>query len=93
MKNVPVGATIEPDLNKKLEECMREEDRSRSQIVRKAIMKYVEAEKNTPVVAWALVDLMTLVNKIQREYAEVIEAEDLALLNEKLALVLAAERG
>lgn len=92
MSNIQVGTTITAEINQKLEECMMEEDRSRSQLIRKAIVQYVEAERNAPVMACALVDFVAQVNKIQRDYADAIAAEDMALLNEKLAVVLAVER-
>ena len=58
MSNITVGTTITPEINEKLEECMKEEKRSKSQLVRIAIIEHVEAEKNAPVMACALVDFV-----------------------------------
>jgi hypothetical protein len=52
---------------------------------------YLEAERNSPAIACTLVELVEQVNKIQREYEKVISSEDMEALNEKLAMVLAAE--
>lgn len=93
MKNFTAQTTIEPELNEKLEECMKEEDRSRSQIVRRALIKYLEAEKNGPAIACVVVDLVAQINKLQRDYGNIIPTEDMTILNEKLAELLAAERG
>ena len=91
MKNVTIGTTITPELNEMLEKCAKIEDRNKSQIVRSAVAMYLEAERNSPAIACTLVELVEQVNKIQREYEKVISSEDMEALNEKLAMVLAAE--
>ena len=68
-------ATITEELDNKLEQCMKEENRSRSQIVRIALSNYLEAERNQPAIAYALVELMAQINKLDREYADAVPAK------------------
>ena len=104
MSNVPVTTTIDPELNERLIEYTNEENRHRSQVMRMALVDFLEAERNKPAITFALVDMMAFVNKMHREYADgkMIEdvellskkmTEDVELLSEKMAALLAAERG
>lgn len=92
MSNVSVSATIDSELNKKIEEFAKEENRSRSQIVRMALSNLVEAERSKPLSAFTVVDVIAFINEMQREHTEGKIAEDIKLLSEKMAALLAAER-
>ena len=91
MSNKTIGATIDEELNIQLERYMKEEDRTKAQVVRMALNEFFDGERNKPVIAYALAEVIVQVNKLQREYGEIIPKEDMAVLNEKLAIVLAAE--
>lgn len=93
MKNVPVATTIDPELNEKLEEYAREENRLKSQVLRMALTNFVEAERNKPLSAFTLVDVIAFINQMQREHTDGKIAEDIELLSEKMAALIAAERG
>lgn len=85
-------AALTEELGNKLESYMKETDRSKSQVVRMSLNNFLEAERNEPAIALALVELVTQINKLDRDYADVVSEEYRKELNTKLAVLVAAER-
>lgn len=93
MSNRMAQATISEEMRIDLEDYMMKENRSKSQVVRMALSQFLGAEKDQPAIALALVELVAQINKLDREYADVLPKEYLDEINEKLAVLVAVERG
>ncbi len=91
MSNQLVQGTISEELNQKLEKYMERENRTRSQVIRMALADYLEAERNQSAIACAMVELSAQINKLEREYGDVIPQECITELNQKVAVVIATE--
>ncbi len=77
-------AALTEELGNKLESYMKETDRSKSQVVRMSLNNFLEAERNEPAIALALVELVTQINKLDRDYADVVPEEYRKELNTKV---------
>lgn len=91
-KSKPISASVSEELYYEIEAVSKQQDLTKSQIFRKALKCYLNAEPNNPATALAIVQLCDAVEELGAKYEAVIDSDTMDRLRDKIATLVELER-